>query len=133
MWIQLLLLLGIVGTILPLTRRASGARHQAIRRLLLVGFVLLAGFAILFPAWFTAVANALGVGRGTDLLLYLLVIAFLAFVANTYRHQVALNRKITVLTRKLALTEAEVSAQEPGTRERAAEDAPDAPRASGER
>ena len=72
MWIQLLLLLGIVATVIPLTRSA-GARHQAIRRLLLGGFVLLAVFAVLFPSVLTSVANVLGVGRGTDLLLYILV------------------------------------------------------------
>lgn len=132
MWIQLLLLLGIVGTILPLTRHASGARHQAVRRLLLVGFVVLAGFAVLFPSWFTAVANLLGVGRGTDLLLYLLVIAFLAFVANTYRQQTALNRRITILTRKLALTEAEVNAQDAASPDRTDDDLREAPRSPGE-
>ncbi|WP_127129539.1 DUF2304 domain-containing protein [Georgenia sp. SYP-B2076] len=111
MWIQILLLLGILGTVIPLTRTAS-ARHQAIRRLLLVGFVVLAVFAVLFPTWLTAVANLLGVGRGTDLLLYVLVIAFLTYVASSYRHMVTLDRKLTVLTRKLALTETALLAKD---------------------
>ena len=116
MWIQILLLLGIAGTVIPLTRSAAGASHQAIRRLMLMGFVVLAAFAVLFPTWFTAVANLLGVGRGTDLLLYVLVIAFLTYVATTYRHFVTLDRKITVLTRKLALTESALLARDGETR-----------------
>ncbi len=107
MWIQLLLLAGIAGTVLPLTRSAAGARHQALRRLGLTGFVVLAALAVLFPGRFSAVANVLGVGRGTDLLLYLLVIAFLSYVSSTYRRLSAQDRKITVLTRKLALAEAQ--------------------------
>ncbi|MFD1506734.1 DUF2304 domain-containing protein [Georgenia yuyongxinii] len=105
MWIQLLLLLGIAATVIPLTRSA-GARHQAIRRLLLGGFVLLAVFAVLFPSVLTSVANALGVGRGTDLLLYMLVIAFLTYVSSSYRRLTGLNQKLTVLARELALTRA---------------------------
>ncbi|TRW47534.1 DUF2304 domain-containing protein [Georgenia yuyongxinii] len=105
MWIQLLLLLGIAATVIPLTRSA-GARHQAIRRLLLGAFVLLAVFAVLFPSVLTSVANALGVGRGTDLLLYLLVIAFLTYVSSSYRRLTGLNQKLTVLARELALTRA---------------------------
>ncbi|GAA1628757.1 DUF2304 domain-containing protein [Georgenia ruanii] len=105
MWIQVLLLLGIAATVLPLTRSAAGARHQAIRRLMLFGFVVLAAFAVLFPSWFSKVANLLGVGRGTDLLLYLLVIAFLTYVSSNYRRLAAQDRRITILTRKLALAE----------------------------
>lgn len=105
MWIQLLLLLGIVATVIPLTRSA-GARHQAIRRLLLGGFVLLAVFAVLFPSVLTSVANVLGVGRGTDLLLYILVIAFLTYVSSSYRRLTGLNQKLTLLARELALTRA---------------------------
>lgn len=113
MWIQILLLIGIAGTVLPLTRGAAGARHQAIRRLLLVAFVVLAGFAVLFPRVLTRVANLLGVGRGTDLLLYLLVIAFLSFVATSYRRFGAFEQRVTTLTRRLALAEAKAEPQVP--------------------
>ena len=46
-------------------------------------------------------------GRGTDLLLYALVLAFLISVATTYRHNVAVNRRITHLAREIALARAE--------------------------
>lgn len=112
MWIQILLLLGIAGTVLPLTRGAAGARHQAIRRLMLVGFVVIAAFAVLFPNLLSRLANVVGVGRGTDLLLYLLVIAFLSYVATSYRRLGVFDHRVTVLTRKLALAEAHIKAQE---------------------
>jgi len=111
MLIQILLLVAIAAVTMLLTRSTAGARHQAIRRLLLVGFVLLAVFSVLFPTWVTSLAHLLGVGRGTDLLLYALVIAFLSSIATTYRQVNALNRKITVLSRKLALTEASLKAR----------------------
>lgn len=110
MWIQLLLLAGIAVVTMLLTRSTAGARHQAIRRLLLAGFVIVAVVAVLFPNWLTAVARVLGVGRGADLLLYATVIAFLSTIATTYRRLSDLDRKITVLARKLALAEARLPA-----------------------
>lgn len=110
MLIQLVLLVSIAVITLLLTRSTAGARHQAIRRLLLGGFVVLAAFSVLFPTWLTWLARLLGVGRGADLLLYALVVAFLSSIATTYRHLGVLNRQITVLTRRLALIETETGA-----------------------
>ena len=105
-WIQLLLLLGVGVVTVLLTRSTADARHQAVRRVLLALFALVTAAAILFPTILSRVAALLGVGRGTDLLLYLLVIAFLSFIATTYRRLKATDRRITELTRELALTEA---------------------------
>lgn len=102
-WIQLLLLVGIALVTVLLTRSTADARHQAVRRVLLVGFVIAAVSAILAPSWLSALAALLGVGRGTDLLLYLLVIAFLSFIATSLRRVKMLDRRITQLTRELAL------------------------------
>lgn len=121
MWIQLLLLVGIAVVAMLLTRSTAGARHQAIRRLLLVGFVVVAVVSVLFPNWLTAVARTLGVGRGADLLLYALVIAFLSSVATSYRRLSVLDRKITVLARKLALAEARLAARAEEVREETTE------------
>lgn len=105
-WIQLLLLVGIAVVTVLLTRSTADARHQAVRRVLLVLFAVATALAILFPSILSRVARLVGVGRGTDLLLYLLVIAFLSFIATTYRRMKATDRRITELTRELALTEA---------------------------
>jgi small membrane protein len=86
--------------------RGGGARHQAIRRILLVLFVVAAAASVFFPQVLTWLANLVGIGRGTDLLLYVMVIAFLGFAATTYRRFRLLEQDITQLARKLALLEA---------------------------
>ncbi len=109
MLIQIVLVAAIAVVTVLLTRSTVDARHQAIRRLLLVGFVVVAGLSVLFPEWLTRLANVLGVGRGTDLLLYALVIAFVSYIATSHRRANALARKITLLTRELSLAEARLS------------------------
>jgi hypothetical protein len=103
---QILAIVAVVA-IAVLVVRGGGARHQAIRRILLVLFVLGAAVAVLFPQVLTWIANLVGIGRGTDLLLYLLVIAFLAVVATTYRRFRQMEEQITTLARHVALLEAE--------------------------
>lgn len=102
-WIQLLLLVGVAVVTLLLTRSTADARHQALRRVLLVVFVVVAGISILYPQLVTRVANLVGIGRGTDFLLYLLIIAFLSFIATTYRRLRSQDKQLTILTRELAL------------------------------
>lgn len=104
--IKVILLVGIIGITVLLTRSTAGARHQAVRRLLLVGFVLLAAVAIIFPPLLTQVAGIVGVGRGADLLLYVLTITFLGYVAASYRRMRQLEQQNTVLARQLALNHA---------------------------
>jgi hypothetical protein len=106
MLIKALLMIAIGGIALLLLRGNRGGRHQAIRRLLLLSFVAFAGFSLLFPLAWTRVAQLLGVGRGTDLLLYALIVAFLGGVATTYSRFVQQQRMITALSRRLALLEA---------------------------
>lgn len=108
MWIKLLLLIGIVVVAAALTRATADARHQAVRRLLLAGFIVAAALSVLFPALLTRTANLLGVGRGADLLLYALVIAFLSYISTSYRRMNRLSRNITTLTRELTLLRAKV-------------------------
>ncbi|WP_299518925.1 DUF2304 domain-containing protein [uncultured Serinicoccus sp.] len=101
--IKLVLLLSVVVVTAMLTRSTAGVRHQAVRRLLLVGFVVLAAIAILFPRVLTQVAQLLGVGRGADLLLYGLTVVFLGYVAASYRRMRELEQQVTTLARELAL------------------------------
>ena len=83
--------------------RSRGARAQAIRR---VGVMLFAGLAvlsILFPETWTRAANLVGVGRGTDLVLYGLVIAFLSATVTNYLRFRELEMRYTKLARRIAL------------------------------
>jgi hypothetical protein len=93
--------------------RGGGARHQAIRRILMLLFILAAASSVFFPQVWTWAANLVGIGRGADLLLYLLVLTFLGFVASTYRRFRTLERDVTELARQVAL----VTAPPPAGRE----------------
>ena len=109
MLIEIVLVAAIGVVTVLLTRSTANARHQAIRRLLLAGFVVVAVVSVLYPAWLSYLANLLGVGRGTDLLLYALVIAFISYIATSHRRANVLSRKITLLTRELSLAEARIA------------------------
>lgn len=89
-----------------LTFRSGGARQQAIRRVTMFVFVLAAASSVFYPQGWTTLANFFGIGRGADLLLYLLVLVFVGFVASTYRRFRHLEHDVTELARKLALLEA---------------------------
>ncbi|UOQ89842.1 DUF2304 domain-containing protein [Agromyces endophyticus] len=107
MWIQILLVVGVILIGLFLARPTAGDSHLALRRLFMAAFVVVAIASILFPQWLSWIANTIGVGRGADLMLYALILAFLVFVATTYRRNVQVNRRITLLARQIALTQAE--------------------------
>jgi len=103
--IQLLLIIVVIVVALRLLRD-RGARTQAVRRL---GLTLFAGFAvwsILFPSVWNQIARLVGVGRGTDMVLYALVVAFLSFTLTTYVRFRELEARYTRLARRLALDEA---------------------------
>lgn len=112
--IKVILLVAIIAVTVMLTRSTTGARHQAVRRLFLVAFVVLAAMAVLFPGMLTRVAQAVGVGRGADLLLYGLTVTFLGYVAASYRRMRQLEQQNTVLARHLALRTAVQGDVEPG-------------------
>ncbi len=101
--IKVILLAAIFVVTVMLTRSTAGARHQAVRRLLLIGFVALAAVAVLFPPFLTQVAQTVGVGRGADLLLYGLTVTFLGYVAASYRRLRHMEQQVTTLARELAL------------------------------
>lgn len=105
MIIKLILIVSILVVAVFLVRSTSNTKNVALRRLLLLAFVLLALFSILFPAITTKVAQAIGVGRGADLILYLLVIAFLSYSVVSYRRMNILENRITDLARQLALAQ----------------------------
>jgi small membrane protein len=103
--IQVLLIVSVGIIALFLLRATAGARHLAIRRVLLLGFAVLAVVSILAPTWVTRVAHLVGVGRGTDLLLYGLIVTFLGYTATSYRRFRQIERRLTEMTRQIALDE----------------------------
>ncbi|MCL2465327.1 MAG: DUF2304 domain-containing protein [Micrococcales bacterium] len=113
MLIKILLLVAIAGVVLLLGRSTTNARHMAFRRLFLIAFAAAAAGAILFPPALTRLARLLGVGRGTDLLLYVLVVTFIGSLAMQSRRAFEMSRRITLTTRRLAILEAEIEFDRP--------------------
>jgi hypothetical protein len=71
--------------------------------LLAIGMVV----AVLFPNTTNDLAHFVGVGRGADLLLYCLVLAFIVYVLGNYLHQQDEKDAMYRLARRIALLEAE--------------------------
>lgn len=84
----------------------SGVRHAAIRRLTMVGLLAVTILAVIFPSAVNEVAHVLGVGRGTDLLLYGLIVVFIGNSILVQRRHRNTERQITHLARQLAILKA---------------------------
>ena len=115
--IQLVLIGFVILTAVRLLRH-RGARTQALRRLGLMLFAALAVWSILFPSVWNQFARLVGVGRGTDMVLYALVVAFLSFTLTTYLRFRDFEARYTTLARRLALDEAGSPASVPDPPER---------------
>lgn len=82
--IQILLLLAAFALVLYFFTNRKKANAKAWVKLGFVVLVLAAVWAILRPDDVTVVANWLGVDRGTDLMLYVLIIAFFFTTLSTW-------------------------------------------------
>jgi hypothetical protein len=81
----------------------AGARRTALRRIGLFLLVVLAAAAIAFPGLTQTVADFLGVGRGTDLLLYGFIVAFVGSTVANRMERNSTNRRLTALARDQAI------------------------------
>lgn len=103
------LLIGSFAVIgLILLRPSGSARNQALRSITLVLLLAAAVFAVLFPAVINDLAQLVGVGRGTDLLLYVFLIVFVANALTAVRRRRAQDAQITTLARQIALRNPEL-------------------------
>lgn len=105
--IKLLLLAGIAVVAVMAMRGRSSAGHRAFWRLSGTVVLLAGAGSVLFPESLTKVAQAVGVGRGVDLILYVLVVAFLLVTVILFRRIGELERRVTLLIRELAIHQAE--------------------------
>jgi hypothetical protein len=89
---------------------AERGSRRAIHRVVWRGFVVVglgaAMVSVLFPDILTWIAEKVGVGRGTDLLLYVMVIAFMLVSVVLFRRIADLERKYVALAREVAVREA---------------------------
>nr|WP_281385895.1 DUF2304 domain-containing protein [Nocardioides luti] len=93
----------VVAIALFLLRGDGSGRHLAIRRLAGLVFAGCWVVAVLAPDLVTRLANTVGVGRGADLLLYVLVVAFFLTLVALNKRLGEQDRRITQLTRALAI------------------------------
>ena len=106
MIIKILLIAGTLALGMLLRQRATGT-NLALRRLVGAVVVVLGVVAVAFPATTVWAAHLVGVQRGTDLLLYVFVMTFLFTTVASYQRIFGLERRITELTRELALRAAD--------------------------
>ncbi|MGG5171225.1 DUF2304 domain-containing protein [Pseudarthrobacter sp. J1738] len=104
--VQLVLVLGVILFSFVLMRGSANARHTAIRRMMTILFAVTAVMSILFPRLIQSVASFVGIGRGTDLVLYAFIVSFLIFMASTYQRFRGQEVALTKLSRRIALKEA---------------------------
>lgn len=101
--IKIILIVVIAVFTVFLMLPGKGARHLALRRLSMVGLLVLVVLAVVFPDSVTAVAQVLGVGRGTDLLLYGLIVVFIGNSLVVQRRHRKTDIEVTRLARLIAI------------------------------
>ncbi len=106
-WIQGLLITSIVALLVYLLRSRRSAQSKAWVKVGFLVFVLAGVYAVLRPNDTTVVAHWLGVDRGTDLMLYALIIAFSFTTLSTYLRFKDLELRYARLARAVALEAAQ--------------------------
>jgi hypothetical protein len=107
MWIQAILIIGVVLTFAYFLLHINTYSVRAWKKILLLLLVIFIVITIIFPNLTTDIAKEVGVGRGADLLLYGLAVAFIFVCINDYLKFQELRTQIHSLARKIALMEAE--------------------------
>ncbi len=83
----------------------SSTEAGAFSRIAFLGLTALIILALIFPDTLTSIANTFGIGRGADLVIYLVTIGMLFFSVSTYLKFGDMDRRITLLSRHIALLE----------------------------
>ena len=107
-WIQGLLITSIIALLVYLLRSRRNAQSRAWVKVGYLVFVMAAVYAVLRPNDTKVVAHWLGVDRGTDLMLYALIIAFSFTTLSTYLRFKDLELRYARLARAVALEGAQV-------------------------
>lgn len=112
MIVQIVLVAAALAALVYFVRSGQNVGIRASKRLAFGLFVLLNIYAVLRPEDVTALARMVGVGRGTDLIVYLLVVAFVFGMLNTYLRDREISQHLTNLARQIAIRDAELSRRE---------------------
>lgn len=104
--VQLILIGAFLGLFVLALRSRTAHSVSASKKLAFLFFVVVVVVAVLSPALVSTVANLVGVGRGTDLVLYLLAVMFCFYVVNDYLRAQDSRAQIHKLARRIAVLEA---------------------------
>lgn len=107
MLIQYLLILAVVLLLVFFLRHHGTSRSGASVKIGFALFLVFGVFAVLAPDQVSKLAVMVGVGRGTDLVLYALVVAFGFANINTYLRFKEIELRYARLARAVALRSAE--------------------------
>lgn len=99
----------LIASILALGLYVASHRLTGVQVAAVVGIGVLGLALVVFPDFAQYAARTLGVGRGTDLLLYFSVIAGLFVGANLYFRYKRQEAQLIAVVRKVALMEAEAA------------------------
>lgn len=112
MIVQIVLVAAALAALVYFVRSGQNVGIRASKRLAFGLFVLVNIYAVLRPEDVTAFARMVGVGRGTDLIVYLLVVAFVFGMLNTYLRDREISQHLTNLARQIAIRDAELARRE---------------------
>jgi hypothetical protein len=102
-WIQVLLIAAVISLLIFLLRSRKSAQSKAWVKVGYLAFIVAGVYAVLRPDDTTVVANWVGVDRGTDLMVYALVVAFAFTTLSAYMRFKDLELRYARLARAIAL------------------------------
>lgn len=87
---------------------SSKLRARAWQKIIILLLPLVGIASVLFPGLLDTIAQALGIGRGADLLLYFMIVIFLFFSARVYLKFREVSLKQDKIISRMALLEKEL-------------------------
>lgn len=105
--IQVILILAFAAIFLVALRSRSAHSVNAWKKIAFAVLMVVLVIAVLAPTMVGTVAQAIGVGRGTDLVLYLVSVTFAFYVVNQYLHSQESRNQLHQLARRIAIIEAQ--------------------------
>jgi small membrane protein len=106
--IRIVLLAALIAIGAMVTFGSNTAGLRASRKLLFLTTLLAGCLAVLFPELVSDLAGLLGVGRGTDLLLYVMTVMLLTVTLTGYLEKKRAERREAKVVQELALLQAAV-------------------------
>lgn len=105
--IQVILVAAFAVIFVIALRSRSAHSVNAWKKIAFAALMVLVVIAVLAPGAVSVVARAIGVGRGTDLVLYLLAVTFGFYVVNQYLRAQESRHQLHQLARRIAILEAQ--------------------------